>query len=82
MSAATYYLFYVIELLSYVGSYIWFLYAMPREIESRGWIRFSIWGIFAVLCTVIPSLWYNDGITMTVITMFYIVICWLFYCIL
>lgn len=79
MSAATYYLFYVVELLSYVGSYIWFLYAMPREIESRQWIRFSIWGIFAVLCTVIPSLWYNDGITMTVITMFYIVICWLFY---
>lgn len=79
MSVALYYFFYILDLLIHTGSYVWFLYAMPREADSKRWVRWCTWGIFAVLTTAIPTLWWNDGITMTVLTAYYVAVCWFLY---
>lgn len=79
MDYVLYYFFQIIELIIHTGSFIWFLYSMPRETESKPWVRYCAWGIFMVLTFLLPALWWNDIITMSVLTVYYIAVCWLFY---
>ena len=79
MNYVLYCFFQIIELVIHTGSFIWFLYSMPREVESKPWVRCCVWGIFVVLTFLIPTLWWNDIITMSVLTVYYIAVCWFLY---
>ena len=79
MNYVLYCFFQIIELVIHTGSFIWFLYSMPREEESEPWVRYCVWGIFMILTFLLPALWWNDIITMSVLTAYYIAVCWLFY---
>lgn len=79
MNYVLYCFFQIIELVIHTGSFIWFLYSMPREVESKPWVRYCVWGIFVVLTFLIPTLWWNDIITMSVLTVYYIAVCWFLY---
>ena len=79
MDYVLYCFFQIVELLIHTGSFIWFLYSMPREEESKPWVRYCVWGIFMILTFLLPALWWNDIITMSVLTAYYIAVCWLFY---
>ena len=57
MDYVLYYFFQIIELIIHTGSFIWFLYSMPRETESKPWVRYCAWGIFMVLTFLLPALW-------------------------
>ncbi len=46
MNYVLYCFFQIIELVIHTGSFIWFLYSMPREEESKPWVRYCVWGIF------------------------------------
>lgn len=78
MNYVLYCFFQIIELVIHTGSFIWFLYSMPREEESEPWVRYCVWGIFMILTFLLPALWWNDIITMSVLTAYYIAVCWLF----
>lgn len=78
MTAADF-LFTVFGMISYTGCSVWFLYAVPREIESSRWIRWAAWGIYTALSILIPTLWLNDGITMPVMAASYLLIIWFLY---
>ena len=77
MNYVLYCFFQIVELLIHTGSFIWFLYSMPREEGSKPWVRYCIWGIFMILTFLLPALWWNDIITMSVLTAYYIAVCWL-----
>ena len=49
-------LLYTSELVIHTGSFIWFLYSMPREEESEPWVRYCVWGIFMILTFLLPAL--------------------------
>lgn len=50
------------------------VHVLPCEITSPLWVRLAVWGIYAVLGTILPNLFLNDIITMIVISIYYLVI--------
>ena len=53
--------------------------AIPETVPAEQWKRLLAWLGYAFLSIVIPSLWFNDGITMVVLCIYYLLIGRFFY---
>ena len=52
---------------------------MPCQIRTPVWIRAGAWLIYAAMAFILPNLFYNDVITMAVMSLYYLLIGWLLY---
>lgn len=73
MTAADVFLLILLSVVFTFSAYL-VVHVLPCEITSPLWIRLAAWGIYAVLGTLLPNLFWNDIITMIVISIYYLVI--------
>lgn len=63
----------------YTGCAVWFLRESPKAAEPSRWLRIIVWVGYAALSIILPNLWYNDVITISVMTVYYLIAGWFLY---
>lgn len=74
MEILTAFLFQVMELTGFTVCAWLLVRGLPETVQAEKWKRLLAWLGYAFLSIVIPSLWYNDAITMVVLSIYYVLV--------
>lgn len=71
--------FFLLNVSFFIICPVWFLRGSPKAVETPLWAKILVWTGYGLLCFIIPNLWYNDIITMTVLGIYYLAAGWFLY---
>lgn len=74
MEILTAFLFQVMELTGFTVCAWLLVRGLPETVQAENGKRLLAWLGYAFLSIVIPSLWYNDAITMVVLSVYYVLV--------